>query len=136
MDMIIMQMMEKRDKNLKQTSLVKDSIQMSCLWKCWEKQNPIPPSVLPDAKVENPLNLNEIPNTVVELRAFEGALIHHLISIHYKIEDTKRRIAIEFQSGRTDRARALIAKNTHLFERKMLFETRLERVQKKLAALR
>ncbi len=136
MDMIIMQMMERRSKNLKPTSLIEDCIQMSCLWKCWKKQTPIKPIVLADAKVENPLNLNEIPNTVVELRAVEGALIHHLISIHYKIEDTKRRIAIEFQSGRTDRARALIAKNTHLFERKMLFETRLDRVQKKLAALR
>jgi hypothetical protein len=108
---------------------------MSCLWKYWKKK-PTKPIVLPDAKVDNPLNLNEIPSTVFELRAFEGALIGHLVSIHYNIEDTKMKVANEFRAGRSDRARALIAKNTYLLERKMLFENRLEKVRKNLAALR
>jgi hypothetical protein len=109
---------------------------MSCLWTlCWKKKgaNPV---ILSDAKVENPLRLNEVPTTEIELRAFEEALISNLVSLHYSIEETKKKVGIEFRNGRTDRARALIAKNTHLLERKMLFENRLERVQKNLAALR
>ncbi len=109
---------------------------MSCLWTCWKKQTPLKPIVLQDTKIENPLHLEAIPSTSVELKAWEGALIDQLVSVHYKIEETKYKIGNEFRAGRTDRARALIAKNSYLLERKLLFEQRLQRVQKKLAALR
>ncbi len=92
--------------------------------------------ILTDTKVQNPLYLDEMPASEIELIAWEGALIDQLVSLHYKIEETKIKIGKEFRSGRTDRARALIAKNSYLLERKMLYENRLERVRKNLAALR
>jgi hypothetical protein len=91
--------------------------------------------VISDPKVVNPLYLEELPNTYTELKAYEGAFIENLISLHYKIEETKKKLGVEFRSGRTDRARALIAKNSYLLERKMFFEKRLEKVQNKIKAL-
>ena len=88
-----------------------------------------------DPKVVNPLYLEELPNTLTELKVYEGAFIENLISLHYKIEETKQKLGKEFRSGRTDRARALIAKNSYLMERKMFFEKRLEKVQNKIKAL-
>ncbi len=109
---------------------------MSCLWTCWSNPKLREPIVVSDPKVMNPLYLEELPNTFTELRAYEGAFIENLISLHYKIEETKQKVANEFRSGRTDRARALIAKNSYLLERKMFFEKRLEKVQNKIKTLR
>lgn len=110
---------------------------MFCLWNlCWSQPTPQKPLVISDPKVVNPLYLEELPTTEIELKAFEGALIQNLISIHYKIEEIKKKVANEFRNGKTDQARALIAKKSHLLERKMFFEKRLEKVQKNLAALR
>ena len=110
---------------------------MSCIWKIFSgKTKSKKPMILTDTKVQNPLYLDEMPINEIELNAWEAALIDNLVSIHYKIEETKIKIANEFQAGRTDRARALIAKNSYLLERKMLFENRLEKVRKNLAALR
>jgi hypothetical protein len=91
--------------------------------------------VISDPKVVNPLYLEELPNTLSELRVYEGVIINNLISLHYKIEETKKKLGVEFRSGRTDRARALIAKNSYIMERKMFLEKKLEKVQNKIKAL-
>jgi len=108
---------------------------MSCLWTCWSDPKPRKPIVISDPKVVNPLYLEELPNTLSELRVYEGVIINNLISLHYKIEETKKKLGVEFRSGRTDRARALIAKNSYIMERKMFLEKKLEKVQNKIKAL-
>ena len=109
---------------------------MSCLWKLFSKKQPERPKVLTDSKVKNPLNLDMIYDDLVTLQAMESALISNLVSIHYNLEETKKRVAIEFQKGHSQAAKDALAKRVMLAERKKLFETRLQRVQTKLKEIK
>lgn len=110
---------------------------MSCLWNfCWKRSKPSKPIVLADTKTQNPLYVSEIPNSEEDLQFWEAALRENIGNLHYKIEETKKRIGYEIRNGRTNSVRNLIAKNNFMLERKLFFETRLEKVQKKLTSLR
>ena len=108
---------------------------MSCIWNLCFKP---PPRQLPKptVKVENPLILEDYDyNDKVTLQAMESAIIDMLIAVHYGIEDTKLKVANGMRSGSSDQVRALLAKKSHLLDKKFLLEKKLEKVQAKLRAL-
>jgi hypothetical protein len=105
---------------------------MSCLFKLFrKKQRPEP-----EFQSVNPLNLDEFPDTRMELEAFEGALVDTLVSIHYRILQMKENIRDAIQMGYSNRARDSIARLTVLKEKKQICEKRLDTVRKKLQDLR
>lgn len=81
------------------------------------------------------MNLDEYPNTLLELQALEGALIDHLVSLHYRMEEHKSKIRSSIQQGKTNQTRDFIAKLTVLKEKNQLFEKRLEKVRAKRAEI-
>lgn len=107
---------------------------MSCIWTCFTKTRAPQPKILKDSRIlSNPLNLGDIPYTdSVTLRAMEGALMDNLISIHYKLEETKENIKYTLQKGPSERVKENLGRRAVLTERKRIFEARLARVQAKL----
>ncbi len=106
---------------------------MSCLWKFFsKKQRKNTPIILSDSNVSNPLNLDELSDDITVLKATEFALIKSLVSIHYTLEESKKRVATEFRKGSSKKAQNALAKRVILGEQKKLFEGRLQRVQAKL----
>ena len=101
---------------------------------CFRKRNQ-PPKILSDVKIENPLLLEEMPSSLIELRALEAVLIDRLVSLHYIIEETKQNVGSAFREGSTDQARSLIAKKTVLLDKKFILEKKLQKVQAKLQTL-
>lgn len=97
---------------------------------CFQKKKVEKPIVISDPKVQtNPLNLDELPETLHDLQIMEGALISHLVSLHYKLEETKGQLSRSFQKGDSLRGKEALAKRVVLTDKKRLFEKRLERVQ-------
>ncbi len=110
---------------------------MGRYWCCFQKKEENPqPIVLQDLRIQNPLNLDELPTNLSDLRAMEGALMSHLVSLHYKLEEAKKTVRYEFQTGNSNRAKEALAKRAVLAERKQLFESRLQRVQARLKEIR
>lgn len=105
---------------------------MSCIFKIFGKKKPQQPEV----RIENPLNLDELPENKVDLEIIEGALMDILVSLHYRIEQNKLKIRYALHKGSSNEAREYIAKVTILKEKKQLFEKRLERVRSKLQPFR
>lgn len=102
---------------------------MSCIFKLFQTKKQ--ENKQPELRILNPLNLDEYPNTLLELRALEGALIDHLVSIHYRIDELKANVRHSIQQGKSNQTRDFIAKLTVLKEKKQLFERRLEKVRAK-----
>ena len=100
---------------------------MACLFKFFT-----PKPKQPDLRMTtSPLNLDEIPNTLLQLRAMEGALLDYLVSIHYQLEDTKAKLKASSTNRTIEETNQLLAKRYMLTERKRLFQTRLQKVQMK-----
>lgn len=108
---------------------------ISRFW-CFQKKKEPSPKILTDAKVINPLNLDELPNSLMELRALEGALINYLVSIHYKLEEAKGQVREAFQRGHSVRGKEALAKRVILSEKQKLFEKRLHRVQARIQEIK
>ena len=83
----------------------------------------------------SPLNLDELPDTLSSLRGLEAALLDHLVSIHYQLEDTKAKIKASFDAP-PEQKNQLLAKRYMLSERKKLFQSRLEKAQAKMKEIK
>ncbi len=101
---------------------------MSCIWNLCKKQT----HIVPDQRISNPLNLDELPKTKMELQIYETVMIDRLVSIHYQIEDTKTKMIHAIRSQENEKSRELLQKKTALVEKKRLFERRLSTVRSKL----
>jgi hypothetical protein len=109
---------------------------MWCIFTLFHKKKPLEPRVLVDPKVNNPLNLDELPDTLSQLKILESVLVDHLVSLHYEIERAKSLVGKEFKKGSSERGRNALANRVILSEKKKLFEKRLERVQEKIRVIR
>lgn len=87
---------------------------------------------LPNLRISNPLDLDELPESVVELRAHEAAIIDHLISIHYQLQSVKQKLQSHMKQGSNESARLLLGKQMMLTEKRKVMERRLQKVQEKL----
>ena len=103
---------------------------MSCLWKCFTIKEP-----LPNIRIPVTLNLDEVPETLLELRAYEMALIDQLVSIHYQIEDTKSKIS-HMVDIHSEEAKYLLRKRMVLTEKRKVQEKRLQKIREKLKEVR
>ncbi len=110
---------------------------MSCILNlfCKKKNEPKPPEQL-DLRITNPLNLDELPNTLIELRAFEGATLDILVSLHYQICEINRKIKHHMDNPSTEDYRQLLGKRYMLSEKRRVFVGRLEKVQEKIHELK
>lgn len=106
---------------------------MWCIFTIFQKKKK--ENRLLDSRIENPLNLDELPDDLTHLKAIESVLIDYLISIHYEIEKAKQLVGKEFRKGSSDKARGALANRLLLSEKKKLFERRLERVQEKIVSI-
>jgi hypothetical protein len=106
---------------------------MSCIWNLFRKKNN--PSIT-DLRIRNPLNLDEVPDDIHMLRAIEATLIDNLISIHYILEQSKENVKYLIQKGYTQRLQDAIAQRTVAMERKRVLESRLQRIQARLAEMK
>ncbi len=109
---------------------------MSCLFKLFTKKSKQKQKPQPEIQTANPLNLDEFPDTRIELEAFEGALLDILVSNHYRIIEMKEKIRDAIHMGSSNKARDYIARLTLLKEKQKLYEKRLETVRGKLQNLR
>lgn len=75
-------------------------------------------------------------NDKITLQAMESAIIDMLIALHYGIEDTKLKVANGMRSGSSDQVRSLLAKKSHLLDKKFLLEQKLAKIQAKLRSLK
>jgi hypothetical protein len=106
---------------------------MNCIAKFFCKKPP-PPEQL-DLRIRNPVNLDELPNTLLELRAVEGAILDILVSLHYQIDSLNETIKNTMDRPSTENFRQLLGKRYMLTEKKKLFGKRLENVQEKIHEL-
>jgi hypothetical protein len=103
---------------------------MACLFKFFTTK---PKQQQPDLRMTtSPLNLDELPDGLFQLRALEGALLDHLVSIHYQLEDTKAKLRSSSTTRTIEETNQLLGKRYTLFERKKLFQTRAQKVQAKI----
>lgn len=109
---------------------------MSCLFKLFTKKPKQKQKTEPEIQTNNPLNLDEYPDTQIELEAFEAALLDVLVSTHYRMIEMKEKIRDAIHMGSSNKARDYIARLTVLKEKKQLYEKRLETVRGKLQAFR
>ena len=111
---------------------------MSCIWNLFRKKKKVPaqPLTHPDSTVQNPLNLDEIPNDITTLRLVEQTIIDKLISTHYKLEQTKENIRYTLQRGNSQRLKETLGKRAVLTERKRMLETRLASIQARLEEMK
>lgn len=105
---------------------------MSCLWKLFTKQKPVKKEIDSNLRIINPLNLDELPDSVVELRAHEGAIIDQLISIHYQLQSVKQKLQSLMKHGSNESVRHLLGKKMMLIEKRKMLERRLQKIQEKL----
>ena len=131
MDMTIMLQMEMNRKLNIFLEIETETAKMSCIWRLFAKKEKHS-----DVRIQNPLYLNDIPDDIITLRAIEATIIDNLISIHYKIDEIKKKIAYEFQNGHSNSAKEALAWRAYLAERKRFFETRLARVQQKMQEIK
>lgn len=105
---------------------------MSCFnrFNCFSKPN----VQKPDLRIYSPLNLDELPNTILELQAFEAATIDILVSLHYQLEDVKSKL--ENLTTLTPEKNELLAKRFRIAEKKKVFDTRLQKIQAKMKEIK
>ncbi len=121
--------MEKK-RRIKIESSSSKSRGMSCLFKLFKsKAKPNQPDL---RIITTPLNLDEIPENPLYLRALEATLLDTLVSIHYQLEDTKAKIRASSTTRSIEETNQLLAKRYTLTEKKKLFLTRLEKVKLKI----
>lgn len=106
---------------------------MSCIWKLFQGKKS--KSSHSDLRIQNPLNLDEVPDDINSLKALEGVLMDNLISLHYKLEQTKQNIKYLVQTGRSNRLKDTLAKRAFLTERKRVLEIHLQKVQIRLTEM-
>ena len=109
---------------------------MSCIWNLFSKKEKLPKRKPTDSRVQNPLNQDVAYADKLTLESMEAALLQNLVSLHYKLEEAKERVRIEFQKGSSPAAKEALARRTLLAERKKLLETRLKNVQEKLQEIK
>lgn len=108
---------------------------MSCIFKLFRKKKAKKPDEHLDLRIQNPLNLDELPETLHELRVMEGALLDILVSLHYETEIVKANIRTNLHSSRRESMHKLLAKGNVLAEKKKMHSGRLRRVQEKIREL-
>jgi hypothetical protein len=82
-----------------------------------------------------PTLLEELPDSLLVLRAMEATLIDLLISFHYRLDVLKKDMMLAFEKGTTTKATTLWTERTALYKKKKRFETSLLKVQEKMKEL-
>ena len=108
---------------------------MSCIFNLFRKNKAKKTDEHLDLRISNPLNLDELPDTLDGLRAMEGALLDIIVSLHYETETIKANIRTSLQSSRRESIHKLLAKGNVLAEKKKKYSVRLRRVQEKIREL-
>lgn len=87
---------------------------------------------LVETAILTPIMLQELPDSLVLLRAMEATVIDLLISFHYRLDTLKTQMLLAFEKETTTKATNIWTERTAMYKKKKDFERHLENIQQKI----